>query len=133
MINNHGVVDWVNLLSPIEPNLVGPIIPRFVNLDEHAINECNATLEFLQICAQHNLLLCCGPLNLISNCIINAWCNEDGIITNCTLWWIPYKCIIHGNIIMFHIYKMNCKRPCSMVNFERCPIWMWWSHVSSNY
>jgi hypothetical protein len=28
MINNHGVVHWVNIFSPIEPNLVGPIIPR---------------------------------------------------------------------------------------------------------
>jgi len=51
MINNHNVVHWVNLLLPIEPNLVGPIIPRFVNLDEDAMNEPNATLEFHQICA----------------------------------------------------------------------------------
>jgi hypothetical protein len=70
---------------PIEPNLVGPIIPRFANLDEHAINELNATLEFYQIHAQHNSLMCYGPSNLISNYIINARCNENGIITNYTL------------------------------------------------
>jgi hypothetical protein len=29
---------------PIEPSLVGSIIPMFVNLDENAINEPNATL-----------------------------------------------------------------------------------------
>jgi hypothetical protein len=85
MINNHGVVHWIIVFSPIEPNLVGPIIPRFTNLDEHAINEPNASLEFHQIRAQHNLFLCCGPSNLISNYIINARCNEDDIITNYTL------------------------------------------------
>jgi hypothetical protein len=37
MINNHGVVHGVNIIAPIEPNLVRPIILRFVNLDEHAL------------------------------------------------------------------------------------------------
>ncbi len=103
MINNHNVVYWINLLSLIEPNLVGPIIPRFVNLDERAINEPNAILEFHHICVQHNSLLCYGPSNFISNHINDARCSEDDIITNCTLWPIPCKCIICGNIIMFHI------------------------------
>ncbi len=77
----HGVIHCVDLFTPIEPNLVGSIIPRFANLDECAINEPNATLKFQYVCAQHNLFLCCGPSNLISNCIINVRCNEDGIIT----------------------------------------------------
>jgi hypothetical protein len=51
MINNHNVVHWINLFLPIEPNIVDPIIPRFANFDERAINELNATLEFYQICA----------------------------------------------------------------------------------
>jgi hypothetical protein len=40
----HGVIHCIDLLMPIEPNLVGSIIPRFVNLDERAINEPNANL-----------------------------------------------------------------------------------------
>jgi hypothetical protein len=64
---------------------MGSINPRFANLDEHAINEPSATLEFHQIHAQHNPFLCYGPSNIIFNCIINARCNENGIITNCTL------------------------------------------------
>jgi len=103
MINNHGVIHWIILFLPIEPNLVGPIIPCFVNLDERAIIEPNASLEFCQIHAQHNPLLYCGPSNLISNYIINVKCNEDDIITNYSLWPIPCKCIVRENIIMFHI------------------------------
>jgi hypothetical protein len=81
----HSVVHYINLLTPIEPKLVGSIIPRFVNLDERAINEPNATLEFQYVCAQHNPFLCCGPSNFISNYIINVRSNEDDIITNCIL------------------------------------------------
>jgi hypothetical protein len=44
---------------PIEPNLVGPIISRFSNLDECAINEANATLEFHQI-----------MLNITCSCVV---------------------------------------------------------------
>jgi hypothetical protein len=131
MINNHGVVHWVTVFSPIKPNLVAPIIPRFANLDEHAINEPNASLEFHQICAQHNPLLCYGPLHLISNCIINARCDEDGIITNYILWLIPYNASLET--LSCFIYKLNYRRRCFGVNFEGCPIQMWWSHVNPNF
>jgi len=72
MINNHNVVHRVNLFAPIELNLVGHIIPRFVDLDEWPINEPNATLEFWYCGAQHNLLLYFVLSNLI----------PSGIITN---------------------------------------------------
>jgi hypothetical protein len=74
MINNHNVVHQVNLLAPIELNLVRHIIPRFVGLDEWPINEPNATLEFWYCGAQHSPFLYCVPSNLIPN----------GIITNRT-------------------------------------------------
>jgi hypothetical protein len=46
IINNHDdVVHWIDNLVSIKPNLMGHIIPRFVDLDEHATNEPNATLE----------------------------------------------------------------------------------------
>jgi hypothetical protein len=45
MINNHNVVHQTHFLSPIGPNLKGYTIPRFVNIDECAINEPNVTLE----------------------------------------------------------------------------------------
>jgi hypothetical protein len=31
------------------------------------------------------------------------------------------------------IYKMNYRRCCSKVNFEGCPVQMWWSLVSPNF
>jgi hypothetical protein len=46
MINNHGVVHWIDILLPIKPNFIDPIILKFAYLDEHAINEHNITLKF---------------------------------------------------------------------------------------
>jgi hypothetical protein len=122
MINNHDVVHSINIFLPIEPNLMVPIIPRFANLDEHAINEPNVTLEFHQICAQRNLLLCYGPLNLISNCIINARCNEDGTITNYTLNDQYHTNASYMATLSCFIYKMNCRRHFFGFNFEGHPI-----------
>jgi hypothetical protein len=68
----------------------------------HQWAQCNLEI-LINSCAQHNPLLCCGPSNFISNYMINARCNEDGIITNYIFWPFPYKCIIHGNMIMIHI------------------------------
>jgi len=46
------------------------------------INQPNATLEFKYGEAQHKFFLQSGPLDLIPNCIIDAICNENGIVTN---------------------------------------------------
>jgi hypothetical protein len=77
------------------------IVPRFVDLDECAINQPNAKL--MHGGAQHKFPLWSGLLDLIPNCIIDAKCNKNGVITNCTFWSIPQKNIIHVNIIMFHV------------------------------
>jgi hypothetical protein len=46
IINNHDdVVHQIDNLASIKPNLMGHIIPRFVDFDECATNEPNATLE----------------------------------------------------------------------------------------
>jgi hypothetical protein len=132
MINNHNVVHWINFFLPIEPNPMVPIIPRFADLDECAINELNATLEFHPNCAQHNSLLCYGPLNLISNCIINAKCNEDGIITNYILNDQYHTNASYMETLSCFIYKMNCRMHFFGVNFEGHPIQIWWSFVNPN-
>ncbi len=83
----YNVVHWVDLLMPIEPNFVCSIIPRFVDLDECATNQPNAKLKHGG--AQHKFPLWSGLSDLIPNCIIDARCNENGVITNFTFWSIP--------------------------------------------
>jgi hypothetical protein len=46
IINNHDdVVHWIDNLVSIKQNLMGHIIPRFMDLNECATNESNATLK----------------------------------------------------------------------------------------
>jgi hypothetical protein len=61
------------------------IIPKFVGLDEFAINQLSVTLELRYGGVQHKFLTKNGLLSHISNCIIDARCNENGIITNYNL------------------------------------------------
>jgi hypothetical protein len=69
----------------IKPNFTSHIIPWFVDLDECANNEPNATFELWYGGAQFDMLIYYEPLKLILNCIIDVRCNENGIITNYTL------------------------------------------------
>jgi hypothetical protein len=72
MINHHSVVHQIDLLAPIKPNLVFRIIPRFVDFNQHAINQSNATLELGYGGTQHMFFLYHGPSNIMNKCIIDA-------------------------------------------------------------
>lgn len=84
MINHHNVIHQIDLLAPIKPNLVFTIIPRFLDFNQRAINQFNATMELGYGGTQHMSFLFHGPSNLRSKCIVDARCNENYIITNHT-------------------------------------------------
>jgi len=81
MINNHNIIHWVDLLSPIEPSFVCSIVLRFVDFD-YCATQCNLG-TFVWWCPTQ--VFFSGPLDLIFNHrFIDAKCNENDIITNCT-------------------------------------------------
>jgi hypothetical protein len=103
MVHNYHVIHKIHIFSPIEPQPMGNIIPRFLNFDESLINESNTTLELRNLHTNSHLLLKIWPLNIITQHQIDARCNENYIITYNKLVPIPKKCVIHDNIVMFHI------------------------------
>jgi hypothetical protein len=103
MVHNHHVIHKIHIFPPIEPQPMGNIIPRFPDFDESPINEFNTTLELKNLDANNHLLLKIWLLNIITQHQIDARCNENYIITYSKLVPIPKKCVIHDNIVMFHV------------------------------
>jgi hypothetical protein len=46
---------------------------RAYDLDQCAIKDPNIPWQLPQMCRQGNLLLICGPLDLIHKCMVDAW------------------------------------------------------------
>jgi hypothetical protein len=103
MVHNYHVLHKIHIFPPIEPQPMGNIIPRFLDFDESPINEFNTTLEPKNLHANNHLLLKIWLLNIIIQHQIDARCNENYIITYTKLVPIPKKCVIHDNIVMFHV------------------------------
>jgi hypothetical protein len=65
MVHNHHVIHKIHIFSPIEPQPMGNIIPRFSDFDESPINESNTTLELRNLHTNSHLLLKIWPSNII--------------------------------------------------------------------
>jgi hypothetical protein len=85
MFDNHCVVHWMHFLSTIKPSFVGFIIPQFSIFD-----------KFLSIILMQPWNSCISlfnkqPLNIMTNGMINAWCYDNNITTNCWFCLIPWR------------------------------------------
>ncbi len=87
----------------IELQPLGGIIQGFLDLDECPINESNTTLELEDLCTKNHSFLKVRQSNLIAKCWIDARCNENCIIAYNIFDPILKECVIHDNIVMFHV------------------------------
>jgi hypothetical protein len=100
MVHNHRAIHIIHLFLPIEPQPMGNIIP---DINEGPINESNTTLELKDLCTKSHSFLEIWPLNFVVECQIDAKCNENCIIKYSRLVPILKECVIHDNIVMFHV------------------------------
>ncbi len=110
----------------------GPIIARFATFDDHAINEPNATLEFYQIRAQHNLLLCVG--HWISSPIASLMQDAMKMTSSqTTLFDQLHTNASYMKTLSCLIYKKNQRNCCYGVTLKLCIVWIWWWLVNLNF
>jgi hypothetical protein len=106
IISNHHVVHWINLLVSIKLSLVNVVLLGHANDDECAINEVNAIKNWI-----FWSIVSISPRQLIikfiSNYLINAWSNEDGIIVLYILGLIPHEWV--KKTLSCFMYKIKFK------------------------
>lgn len=81
MVQEHRVVHTIHFLLPFEPQPMGNIVPRFVNLNESPIDESSLTLKLMDVHTKGHPFLNNTPSNTIACGLINPQCNENYIIT----------------------------------------------------
>jgi hypothetical protein len=60
-------------------------------------------LELRNLHTNNHLFMKIWPLNIIIQHRIDARCNKNCIITCSELFPIPKECVIHNNVVMFHV------------------------------
>jgi hypothetical protein len=117
MIIKNVHVHCIDIFPTIEVILVHFIIPWFLDFEQIIIDETNATWQLLQLCPQGNSFLGCWPLDVMYKCIINAWCNEQCIVTHSIFDQFHMKAPYIMTLWCF-MYKMKFRKHWSNINFD---------------
>jgi hypothetical protein len=75
-----------------------------MNLNENPIDVLNTTQKLRHMLNKNYLFLLTQPLNLITYHLINAWGDENHIITYSKFVPVPHEGILHDYIMTFHVY-----------------------------
>jgi hypothetical protein len=100
MVHNNCVVHCILFFCPLNHMWCVSFLPWLANLDQSAVNEPITTGKLPQMCTQGHPLFNYGPLDLITKCIDDAWCNDQCIITQCRFRPIPHEHVIFSDAIM---------------------------------